>query len=85
MRFTCINGQWKDYSKDCKTFPLQLESAESLPKIVAEEAYKEYSARYGRQQSLKRLGERGGFGSAEIAILLFHRIERVNPHNTSEP
>lgn len=77
MRFTCVNGQWKDYSKKCETFPLQVVNIRELPKVIAEEAYKEYAKRYGTDQSIKRLGERGGFGAAEIAILLFHRIERI--------
>ncbi len=45
--------------------------------VIAEEAYKEYAAQYGTSQSLARLNERGGFGAAEIAILLFERIQRI--------
>jgi len=48
-----------------------------VPLRVAEEAYKEYVAMFGRYQTLERLGERGGFGSAEIANLLFYRIQRL--------
>jgi len=75
MRFMCVNGQWRDYNKKCQTFPLQ--PTKDLPRVVAEEAYKEYSTCFGTQQSLDRIGERSGFGAAEIAILLFHRIERL--------
>ena len=37
---------------------------------LAEEAYVEYARRYGKSQSLERLGERGGFGWSEIENLL---------------
>ncbi len=75
MRFLCVNREWQEYGKPTKTFPLQ--QTKELPWRIAEEAYKEYVTRYGSQQSLKRLAERGGFGSAEIAILLFQRIQRL--------
>lgn len=38
----------------------------------AEKAYAAYAAKHGTQQSLARLGERGGFGYREIAALLGH-------------
>ena len=66
---------WKDHGKPTKTFPLQVST--DVPLRVAEEAYKEYVAMFGRCQTLERLGERGGFGSAEIANLLFYRIQRL--------
>ena len=75
MRFLCVNGEWRDNGKPTKTFPLQKDK--DLPWVIAEEAYKEYKKRYGSQQSLERLAERGGFGQAEIAILLFQRIQRI--------
>lgn len=37
-----------------------------IPWSVADKAYSVYSARYGREQSLERLAERGGFGAGEM-------------------
>jgi len=63
-----------------KMFPLQKilygEKSE-IPWEYAEEAYKEYASMYGNEQSLKRLGERGGFGVTEIILLLYKRIQRL--------
>jgi hypothetical protein len=39
-----------------------------IPWSLAEALYAGYSQRYGTQQSLERLAERGGFGWGEIAI-----------------
>lgn len=39
----------------------------NIPWSVAEEIYKVYSGLYGKQQSLKRLAERGGFYWGEVA------------------
>jgi hypothetical protein len=41
-----------------------------IPWGVAEEAYKVYSRRYGKDQSLERLAQRGGFGWSELVWLL---------------
>lgn len=41
-----------------------------IPYWLAEEAYKHYSAKFGKQQSLERLAERGGFGREELLMLL---------------
>jgi len=64
-----------------KKFPLQrpLRSDDwEIGWFIAEEAYKEYKARYPRvNQSLERLAERGGFGCIEIIELLFDRIVRI--------
>jgi len=42
----------------------------TIPWWVAEEAYKVYSDKFGTQQSLERLAERGGFGREELIWLL---------------
>ena len=90
MDFYCVNGVWKDGAgRELDTFPIQKDLGESkVPLCVAEEAYKEYSARYGTNQTLQRLGERGGFGSSEIAILLYERCKRLecteNPKATKK-
>lgn len=48
-----------------------------IPWEVAEMAYEEYKARYGTQQTLERLSERGGFGVWEVIDLLAARIKRL--------
>lgn len=64
---------------DTRPFPIQAEvpyrgsggqmiyAKEShIPWWLAEIAYEYYSSRYGNQQSLERLSERGGFGRFEL-------------------
>lgn len=75
--FTYVNGQW-----NVESFPIQTQT-KTVPLVVAEEAYKEYAEQHGTEQSLTRLGERGGFGAAELAILLFDRIKRLE-HNSQD-
>lgn len=41
-----------------------------IPWWLARVAYKEYSDRFGTDQSLERLAERGGFGRGELLMLL---------------
>lgn len=48
-------------------FPIQ-DSAD-VPMVMAEKAYGTYKDFYGGSQTLKRLGERGGFGRQEFACL----------------
>ncbi len=48
-----------------------------VPRELSAEAYVEYSAQYGTQQSHNRMLERGGFGILELAVLLFQRIKRL--------
>lgn len=57
--------------------PIQPTSLKTVSREIAEEAYKEYSALYGNDQSFERLHERGGFGWSELAILLHGRIKRL--------
>lgn len=47
-------------SKDAKPGPMQ------IPWSVAEQAYSAYSSTYGRNQTLERLAERGGFHAGEL-------------------
>lgn len=42
----------------------------TIPWWLAEAAYKVYSSKYGKDQTLQRLAERGGFGRAELLWLL---------------
>lgn len=44
--------------------------ASEIPWWLAEEAYKYYSATYGKEQSLERLAERGGYGRKELLLFL---------------
>jgi hypothetical protein len=81
MRY-CVNGKWVDgSSKPLRTLPIQVTQRcmgdSEIPAEIVEEAYKEYAARYGTAQSLERLCERGGFGVAELARLLYDRIKRI--------
>jgi hypothetical protein len=71
-------------SDDNRPFPIQGELTTSswgkrepctIPWWLAEEAYKVYAALYGRQQSLERLTERGGFGRDELLGLLRSEFE----------
>jgi hypothetical protein len=42
----------------------------TIPWWLAEIAYEYYSRRYGTQQSLERLAERGGFGRKELVMFI---------------
>jgi len=79
MKFTRYNGVWKDSGdRELPIFPIQNNKLDcNVPLCIAEEAYKEYASQYGTSQSLERLGERGGFGCSEIAILLYERCKRL--------
>lgn len=54
-RFPILRGLW----------PVP-EGPTDIPWAVAEKAYEEYARRYGREQSLERLAERGGFDVWEM-------------------
>ena len=82
MRFFCLNGVWQDGAgRTLPTAPVQksqdIMGDHKIPRIVAEEAYKEYAAQHGTSQTFDRLCERGGFGQSELSILLFNRIKRL--------
>ena len=73
---------------DTRSFPVQGDyernpaKPSTIPWWLAELAYEHYAELFGRQQSLERLGERGGFGRDELVKLL----KRENPchHGKSE-
>lgn len=48
-----------------------------IPWGMAEEAYAVYSRRYGSEQSLERIAERGGFGPGELDMFIPGWRERV--------
>lgn len=91
MRVTWIllNGRWTNGAGvSLKCMPVQpfrsYEGRSELPEDVVKEAYKEYAAQYGTEQSLERLNERGGFTWSELAILLYERIKRIQQSPVSE-
>ena len=51
-----------------RTFPIQ-GFAPGVPWAAAEQAYETYAKHFGKEQSLERLAERGGFGLHEFACL----------------
>ena len=58
---------------DRRPFPVQGElyhAASTIPWWLAEIAYAEYAKRYGKRQTLERLGKRGGFGREELIALI---------------
>lgn len=57
--------------------PVQKSINPTISAEYAEEAYKEYQAQFGSSQSLERLYERGGFSYAEMVMLLYQRIKRL--------
>lgn len=65
------------YMEDDRPFPIQGEGVGHdrkertyIPWWLAEEAYAEYVRRFGNQQTLQRLADRGGFGRDELLMLL---------------
>lgn len=52
---------------DSGLFPIQ--GGEPIPWAEAEDIYRDYSYLYGTSQTLRRLGERGGFGIDEIPMI----------------
>ncbi len=67
-------------TNDNRPFPIQAEydcggrwgrhTSCSVPWWLAEIAYVNYAKRYGKEQSLERLAERGGYGRQELIDLL---------------
>ncbi len=59
---------------DTRPFPIQEEgrnkASSTIPWWLAEIAYDYYSSQFGKQQSLERLAERGGFGREELVAFL---------------
>ena len=65
---------------DARPFPIQGEGHHIAPCTVpwwlAQEAYAYYSSRFGREQSLERIAERGGFGREELVAFLRRELPR---------
>jgi hypothetical protein len=73
---------------DRRRFPIQTQQGSaphptSIPWAIADEAYSIYSAKYGRDQSLERLAERGGFGPDEMDTFLPGWRARVRAHDVN--
>lgn len=76
---TFDGAKWNVAEVPCQ-FPTvlrRLGGGASIPRTWAEEAYKEYAAQQGTDQSFDRLHERGGFGLTEIVALLVDRCARL--------
>ena len=67
--FPIQGGYYRDPS-GAVTRPVMHYGPSIIPWWLAEEAYKYYSERFGKDQSLQRLAERGGFGREELLMLL---------------
>ena len=60
-----------------KPAPVQATRAGRVDRRIAEVAYRDYARRYGRDQTLERLLERGGFSWGELVFLLFSEVRRL--------
>lgn len=65
----CAPGPALSAAPAPRMFPIQ--KATPIPWSLAERAYRTYAEHYGRQQSLERLAERGGFGWSEFLHLYY--------------
>ena len=59
--------------------PVQASKAGQVPRVIAEAAYRDYKRRYGTQQSLDRMIERGGFSWAELVAFLYCELSGESP------
>ena len=67
---------WTKDGKTVQAAPIQ-NNDETVPLEIAAEAHKEYCKQYGAAQTLPQINERGGFGVAELAIMLLSRIRHL--------
>lgn len=78
MNWYLNNGVWQSGNGvPLKTAPIQTGTERSVPWDVSAEAWKEYADQGHGSQSHERICERAGFGAAELAILLYERIKRL--------
>lgn len=76
--------RYMEAGADTQPFPIQGETTTTrpvrrlrqswIPRWLAEVAYEYYASQYGKQQSLDRLAERGGFGRDELIGLIRREI-----------
>lgn len=69
-----------------RMFPLQSSRGgygpPSIPWEIADKAFMRYSARYGKDQSLERIAERGGFGWCEMDLFYPAWREEIDQSRT---
>lgn len=65
-----IQGGYYRNSDGTPSRPITRYDPCTIPWWLAEIAYEYYSKRYGKDQSLQRLAQRGGFGREELVMLL---------------
>jgi hypothetical protein len=80
--YWCAGPQWPGRDGVVHV-PVQPEDPGRVPLEVSAEAWKEYAAQGHGDQSHERIIQRGGFGSLELAILLFQRIKRLESRGGS--
>lgn len=68
LRISQLEQQLAEAGKGPRMFPMQNPPI-PIPWSAAEAIYAGYAAMYGRQQSIDRMAERGGFGWGEVAII----------------
>ncbi|CAI1526727.1 Uncharacterised protein [Serratia quinivorans] len=64
-------------SEEIIKVPVQKPAFNTIDSDIAREAYKEYVAQTGNDQSFERIHQRGGFCWAELAVLLYARLKRL--------
>jgi hypothetical protein len=85
LRWTRVNKEWRENGRPCRTAPVQIGYGEgAVPFDVSAEAWKEYAAQGHGSQSHERICQRGGWGAAELAILLYERIKRIEAAPATE-
>ena len=83
-----LQGRWYSDMDDTRPFPIQggnsyrneegrhiRPESSTIPWWLAEIAYEYYSKRYGKEQSLERLAERGGFGREELVMFILGNLK----------
>ena len=55
---------------DCMKLPGVHPGSSAIPWWLAEVAYEHYKSKYGNEQTLERMAERGGFGRKEVVSLI---------------
>ena len=69
-------GTDKKAKKSGEAYDFPMLDGPNIPLELAEQIYKKYSKKYGTDQSLERIKERGGFGWSEVPILFKKDVRR---------
>jgi len=67
--------QERNWKKGRKHRPVEQNPKSFIPWWLAQEAYDYYSSKFGTQQSIERLAERGGFGREELLMFLRRELK----------